>query len=357
MCVKRIFLGSVLTFVLLVSSYLTVIPVLELSTEKTLVRSVFLQGYEGSSSFAMLRMSDVLTIVAEVDSASNAYLLEVQDEVGEVFSRWDRINGSYVEVSIPLCLSSFEAGKSYVLFFHVYALNYPLLGATISDTRMVEFTVEASETGLDFDVSYDGIFRCLSLWANLTNVDGDPVVDETVGFYMRPVSDRSRLTDGWIPIGSAKTNDDGMAFLSHAFNVPNGNYMFRAYHVGDESFGESENVTEVEIAYEMAGGLYLDCESSFGKAFSPCSDGDLTISVSSDSPYALLQMNVSACYEVYELLQGNYTYIVFFCDYMNIAGFLAAVSASVNEHPHTFTKPRLSGALRLLVVMNSSRAS
>jgi hypothetical protein len=333
MCVKRIILGSVLIFVLLVSSYLTVVPILELFTEKTLVRSVVLQGYEGSSSFVMLRMSDVLTMVAEVDSASNAYLLEVQDGVGKVFSRWDRINGSHVEIGIPLCLSSFEVGKSYVLFFHVYALNYPLPGATISDTRMVGFTVEASETRLDFEVSYDGIFRCLSLWANLTNVDGYPVVDETVGFYMRPVSGRSRLTDGWIPIGSAKTDEDGTTSFCQAFKVPDGNYMFRAYHAGDENFGESENVTAVEIASETAEGLCFGYEPSIGKAVSHCSDGDLTISVSSDNPYALLQMNASAEYVVDEPLQGTYTFILFFCDYMSSAGFLGGVSASVSEGP------------------------
>jgi hypothetical protein len=301
-------------------------------------------------------MSDVLTIVAEVDSASNAYLLEVQDDVGEVFSRWDRINGSHVEVSIPLYLPSFEVGKSYVLFFHVYALNYPLPGATISDTRMVGFTVEASETRLDFEVDYDGVFRCVGLWANLTNVDGCPVVDETVGFYMRPVSDRSRLTDGWIPIGSAKTNGEGTMSLSLAFSVPNGNYAFRAYHAGDENFGESENVTEVEISSDTAEGIYFGYESSFGKAFSPCSVGDLTITVSSDNPYALLQMNASASYDVGgEPLQGLYIYILFFCDYTNITGFLGWSCPTISEHPPYIYKgslgwcPEVVGSHELIV--------
>jgi hypothetical protein len=259
---RRIILGSILTFFLLVSSYMTVIFTLELITEKALVRSVVFRGHENSSSFVMLRMGDVLSIVAEVDNASNAYLLVVQNDVGEAFSRQGMINGSHVEVGVPLCPPSFEVGKSYLLFFHVYAINYPLPGATIFDTEMAGFTVAASETRLSFEVSYDGVFRCLDLWANLTNVDGCPVVDETVDFYMRPVSDRSRLTYGWIPIGSAKTNDDGsirtnqngVAVLTWTYAV--GPWAF----VAEVATGQSMISSPVMLTAAKETGLSLDVE-------------------------------------------------------------------------------------------------
>ena len=112
-----------LIVVLLVSSYVTVIPSLELSSEKTLMKSLALVGHEGSSSFVTFRMSDTLAVVAEVDDASNAYLLTIQDDAGEVFSESGGIDGSSAEVDVPLCPPSFEAGKSYVMFFHVYAFN------------------------------------------------------------------------------------------------------------------------------------------------------------------------------------------------------------------------------------------
>jgi hypothetical protein len=82
------------------------------------------------------------------------------------------------------------------VFFRVYAFNYPLPGTVVSDRGMVGFAVDDSETRLSFEVGYDGVFRCLSLCANLTNVDGCPVLDETVSFSMRPVNGKRRLTDG-----------------------------------------------------------------------------------------------------------------------------------------------------------------
>lgn len=184
----------------------------------------------------------------------------------------------------------------------------------MSDRGMVGFAVEDSETRLSFEVGYDGVFRCLGLCANLTNVDGCPLVDESVSFFMRPVNGKRRLTDGWTPIGSARTNGSGIAFSSVAFGVPDGNYLFRAYHEGDENFGESENVTEIEISSNATGGFGFGCEFSFGEAFSFGHVGDLTISVSSDEPYALLRMNATAQYVVDEPLPGPYIGMFFFCD-------------------------------------------
>lgn len=98
--------------VLLVSSYVTIIPSLELCSEKALMKSLLLVGHEGSFSFVTLRMGDTLAVVAKVDDVSNAYLLTVQDDAGEVFSKSGEINGSSVEVDVPLYPPSFEAGKS-----------------------------------------------------------------------------------------------------------------------------------------------------------------------------------------------------------------------------------------------------
>jgi len=137
-----------------------------------------------------------------------------------------------------------------------------------------------------------------------------------VSFSMRPVNGKRRLTDGWIPIGSARTNGSGIALSSVAFGVPDGNYSFKAYHKGDENFGESENVTEIEISSNATGGFGsgFGCEFSFGKAFSFGDEGDLTISVSSDEPYALLRMNATAQYVVDEPLPGPHIGMFFFCD-------------------------------------------
>jgi hypothetical protein len=68
-----------LIVVLLVSFYVMVIPSLELSNEKALMKSLVLVGHDGSSPFVTLRMGDTLAVVAEVDDVSNAYFLRVQD--------------------------------------------------------------------------------------------------------------------------------------------------------------------------------------------------------------------------------------------------------------------------------------
>jgi hypothetical protein len=347
-----------LILVLLVSFYMTVIPSLELVSEKMLMKSLVLHGREGSSSFVTLRMSDALRVVAEVDDASNAYFLTVQGDAGMVFQKQGGIDGSSIEVEVPLYPPSFEAGKNYVLLFYVYAFNYPLLGATISDMGVVGFAVADSPTNLNLEASYDGVFRCLSLYANLTNADGCPVADENVDFYSRPDNGRRRLTYGWMAIGSAKTNDSGVASLGLVFSVPDGNYSLKAHHKGDENFGESEKVMGINVLSDASmEGLNLDFGSKFGFTSAVLSEGvgDLTIEVSSSAPYAVLPMSVTPTYVVNDDL--GVLVALFFLDSVNgtwLGGY--GQEPQGEDPPYTYEyaliwEPNVTGFHKIVVVI------
>lgn len=92
-------------------------------------------------------------------------------------------------------------------------------------------------------------------------------------------ADNRRVTQGWLPLSSSVTDENGSAKSSIAFGLPDGNYSIKAYHTENENFGESENVTDVEVVLNMTEGGFL-FEPGGESRFSPMSDEwDLNVAV------------------------------------------------------------------------------
>jgi hypothetical protein len=161
-------------------------------------------------------------------------------------------------------------------FCVIIVQSQPILGASSTDV------IVGVDTKLKLEASYDHVFHSLYLHVNLTDVDGHPVANETVDFYMR--RNNSRLTEGWVSIGSSQSNTSGIGLLTLAFNVFSGNYSIRAHHKSNEDFGESEDISDITVpdgAVPISSPLYQNqVKPAFNSAASPQfssvnSDGEL----------------------------------------------------------------------------------
>ena len=108
---------------------------------------------------------------------------------------------------------------------------------------MLEFNITTIETKMQLDVEY--FARSLRLTAYLTDIGGVPVANETINFSYR--INTGHITDGWVPIGSKITSNDGSAEMYILFVMPSGSYSARARHTANENFGLSEKICTFEI--------------------------------------------------------------------------------------------------------------
>jgi hypothetical protein len=141
------------------------------------------------------------------------------------------------------------------------------------------------------------------------------------------------------------------------FALPDGNYSIKACHKGDQNYGESENVTEIEVFSDITiESLTLNSSSKrgFTSPFVSSGVGNLTLEVSSYTPYALLSMNATAQYTADVVLEGSWVFILFFVDCTNATGFLGAAVLDPDVSPpyfyeaHLIWTPELVGSHKLI---------
>lgn len=230
-------------------------------------------------------------IVAATSGLADRYELEVYCNSSSVFVQSGAFNEGSAQIPVPLNPPEFLAGSSYLVVFVAYAYDYPIPGAWTSDTIDSSYMIIAVDTEIDLWVGYDSSIGSLSLNASLATVDGFPIPDEQIGFALQ--FNKHRRNEGWIPLTSMKTKSDGSARTNLAFGLPDGNYYIKAFHKANGNFGGSENKTEIGIFSNVA---FRGLDSGSSSAFSISSFGNLTLSVSSPSPYVLLPTNATASY-------------------------------------------------------------
>ena len=235
---------------------MTIVQIVDAFNDGSLIKSFTLRSLRESGLSNEFKIGDTLIVVAEAEPAS-AYTLQIYLNSSMVFEEDGTFNGSVLDIRIPLVPPTFHAGSLYTVAFHAYAYNQPILGASSTDVATSYFTMVGVETKLKLEASYDHVFHSLYLHVNLTDVDGYPVANETVDFYMRRKNGRPRPTDGWVPIGSSQTNGSGIGLLTLAFNVFGGNYSIRACHKDNGDFGESENITDITVPYDAVSTSFL----------------------------------------------------------------------------------------------------
>lgn len=236
-----------LTCVVSLSVYVTVIHAVNAFGSKDLLRSFALKSLKKSFS-NMFEIGDALIVEAESELA-DTYELTIYEDSSIVLVDRGEFSGAKAVVEVALNPPVFNAEDVYVAVFDVHAFDDPVPGVYFSDSATSVFEVVGVATRLRLEADYDGTIGSLYLNANLTDVDGYPIANETVDFSLQ-FANRRRLTEGWVPLSSAETDKSGRAKLSLAFGLAKGNYSVKAYHRENENFGESENVTDIEIFFK-----------------------------------------------------------------------------------------------------------
>ena len=238
--------------ILLVPLYGWIVQVVNGLGSRGLVKSFGLKGARALDSSGVFHIGETVGFWAESEFG-NAYVLTIFNNSSVVFLERGEFVDGRAEVEVVLSSWVFSAKVVYVVTFDVYVFNYPILGAFSSDSVSSVFEVVSVETRLQLNAEYDGTVRSLRLYASLTDVEGYPVSSETVEFLLQSKK-RSRVADGWFPLGSVETAADGAARFNLAFGLPNGNYSIKAVHEGNDNFGKSENVSFVQISSSATSG-------------------------------------------------------------------------------------------------------
>jgi hypothetical protein len=322
----RRIVGLALVLSLLFSSYLLMVQIVSAFEPSPLIKSLSLMRLEDASFGDEFAVGDEIVIVVESDVAE-VYAFRIYRGESLVFEGHGRFNGSTGKTYLRLVPPTFNVGR-YSVLFDVSVYNCPIFGVAFFDSGRLEFEVVGVGTKLEVDAVYDDLFRSLNVHANLTDDLSRPVVGESVDFQIR-LANRQRLTDGWIPLGSAITDVNGTAVFRIAFGMRNGNYSLKTCHKGNANFAESEDVTNVEIfsalSFRMSN-LEIGSRSYLGD-FVPCNlKGNLTVRPSSYVPYALLPMNVTAEFSALSPLDGIVG-LFFFYDTIGAETLLGGVPA------------------------------
>lgn len=322
---RRMF-GLMLVLSVLVSSYLSVVQVVNGFERDSLFKSFSVESSRMSGFMCEFVVGDVLEFRAECDLAV-AYSLRVYQNSSLVFEVRGRVFESLLKAYLPLNPPAFAAGGVYVALLDVYVYNNPILGTCFRDSVSYVFGVTSVGTQLELAGEYNGVMRNLRLRANLTDVDCYPVTDETVDFYLQ-LSGRRRPTNGWVPIGSAKTNATGISTLRLAFNIPSRNYSMKAHHEENGNFGESSAIVNIEIISNMTFGgfaLHARSETCIDQDLLLTGDGDVSLNVSSYDPYAGLPMDAIARYTSDGPIDPDFSLGVadFYYDSIDSAGYIS----------------------------------
>lgn len=353
--------GFVLVLVISVSAYLTVVQLVNGLGFDGLIESFTVNVSTRSGSDNQYAINEVFAIKVECRRA-NAYRLRFYHAGSLVYEKYGSVSVFSFNASASLVPPAFSAGNAYLAVLDVYVYNEPLLGASFSKSVSHVFAVGQTETRLKFTGLFDGCSRELRLVANLTDVDGHPVVNETVDFGML-MSKRRHVTDDWEPLVSAVTNASGLADTGMALSIPSTNYTVRAHHNANENFGESEHILTIPIFANETFWGFLGCQS---ESLLVCGSGRVVISVPSFSVYALLKINVGVTYysDTPSTQDGPF-YAFFFRDYLNFTGYVGCTRLALHlgqypEDPWTGTgsigwTPRILGNHKLIcLVVNST---
>ena len=353
--------GFVLVLVISVSAYLTVVQLVNGFGFDGLIESFTVNVSRRSGSDSQYAINEVFAVEVECRRAS-AYRLRFYHAGSLVHESYESVSASSFSAKASLVPPAFSAGNVYLAVLDVYVYNEPLLGASFS--KSVSHVFEAGQTGtrLRFTGVFNGCSRELRLVANLTDIDGYPVVNETVDFGML-MSKRRHVTDDWEPLISAATNASGLADTGMALSIPSANYTVRAHHNANENFGESEHILAIPIYANETSWGFLGCQS---ESLLVCGSGRVVISVPSFSVYTLLKINAGVTYysDTPSTQDGPF-YAFFFRDYINSTGYVGCTRLALHlgqypEDPWTGTgsigwTPRILGNHKLIcLVVNST---
>jgi 5-hydroxyisourate hydrolase-like protein (transthyretin family) len=329
---KSYVFGFVLLLFLVFSSYWSFVQVVNAIACKDLVESlVLLSNRNGLVECKEFQISDVLVVSARVRHG-NVYFLSFYNQGSLILSTSGMINGCEVEVRVPLYPPKFKANQNYVALFEVQDNDYILPGIFISSKpEKALFSISSTSANLSLESTYDQTTHELRLNATILNDLKQPIANRTINFYLQ-FNGRQRLTNGWLPIGSANSDSNGTATLSLALNAPPENYLVKATHKGDEDFGECESRVIPETSSALADETFNATQPK--TCFMSSGGGNVTIEVSSYSPYAVLPMNSTARYINSTPLGPGLKVMLFYCDFTNQTGFLGlSVLSLVSESP------------------------
>lgn len=220
-------LGTSLIIVALVSLYFSVIPGLVLTCNKELIRSINLYDYGNLTQTVKFEMSDVVLFNATIRWA-NTYTLTISDETGDIYSLSGRIDDSVTKIKVPLYPPAFHPSRAYIYCLNVHALNFPILGAILSDSHMGLLSVEDTDTTLNLNASINQNSHQLTMTTTLANRDFEPIANQTVSFHLQPNIDSPLPNKGWITLGSTTTDNQGQAILNIVCNIGGGQHRIQA---------------------------------------------------------------------------------------------------------------------------------
>jgi hypothetical protein len=226
--------------------------------------------------------------------------------------------GPHLRTQVPIVPATFAPGKPYTISLDALVLNNPIPGASYSDSASYTFAVAGSQTTLGLKGTYDDLTKNLYAFANLTDVDGYPVINEPVRFSLQLKGD-DPLTDGWIPLGSSVTDMNGTARLSVGLNIPFVDQMaVKADHEGNLGFGPSEKTSDANVISNFSQSLmYMSSISSNATHTSEIgvSDvGTVSIHINENTTYALLGKTITANYTSSTPLTGSWSWMFFWVD-------------------------------------------
>jgi hypothetical protein len=219
--------------VLLVSFYFSVVPSVELAYGGKLLRSVALFDGEGLEPSSNFEISDV--IVFRIDSSwANWYSLVVSNVTCDVYAGSGGLDRLNPEVRLALYPPLFHAKTAYAYQLRVSAFNYPLPGGCVSDSMIGTFLVGGTRADLRLNVTYNDESHELSMKAALVNGDSEPVVNQTVSFFLQTDGNDTSLPDrGWVPLGSSVTDGAGRAALNVVYSRVGGCHKVQARFTGE----------------------------------------------------------------------------------------------------------------------------
>ncbi len=235
---KKKLLGLVYLLILLVSFYALFVSWVEVGAKYDIMGDAALfDGFNGNVT-DQFEISDLLVVNASVHHGE-VFHLSIFDKTGEVYSDSGWVKDGRAIANVPLYPSVFCAGNTYGFDLTVYAHNFPVPGAVLSDERVGVFTVEQVKSYLKLEGN-DSEDMGLRLWAHVSNEDEIPIRNETVMFSLQFCWNDSRLADqGWGPLGEGVTDENGTAFFGLAYNFRGGCHRVRAFFGGDGNFTES----------------------------------------------------------------------------------------------------------------------
>jgi hypothetical protein len=213
------------------------------------IETISLTSHVHSRDDRVFAVGDTIVVSAKV-KRSNVYRLNVYDNSDRlVYEDAGAVNGSDVNVSVPVLPPAFNASRMYSLSFEADVVGYPLLGVEALDSSAASFAVVKSLTRLNMTTVYVETAHELRSVAVLTTDDGAPVQNGAVNFYMQPNVDFVKPDRGWIFLGSVQTDVDGAAVYSCGLSMMGGLHGLEARFSGDQDYGSSGAVSQFSVSY------------------------------------------------------------------------------------------------------------